>query len=183
MNDEKFKKHCIQFAAIGVAYMLMIELFGSFSDSFQNMRFADCLLVLPSVTPSATPGLIFGWILGSNLRGYSLIEVLTYIPILLLGCIGTTILRKYPPFISIIPYFILNSIYQPIMLVKVYHVKLDPFSVTIKVILGQLFCCIVIGTLLWFIIKMLTPRESIRQDRRYYSMRRDKHEIYDTRRK
>lgn len=155
-NDELFKKYVIQFSLIAIAYILMLNIFGSPTNYIGEIRVADCLISLSALTPAAIPGLLVGWLLGSSVSGCAGAEVLWGMLVMLLGCSITYSLKGKPPYVSLIPTMLINTVFMTILLDNLYGCKMSQFPLFVKVLLGEAACCIFLGCVVYYAVKLLS---------------------------
>ena len=155
MNDNAFKIQCIHFTIIAILYMIFLIIFGSPTENVDSLRFADCMLPLAALTPVAVPGIAVGWLMGSTLCGYPGVEVLVGSGVMIVSCTSIYLLRKKRPYVFCIIPIILNSIYMTMILEAQDGISMSAYPLFVKILLGEVFCCGLFGSILWTIIRVI----------------------------
>ena len=148
MNKNKtlFMVQAGMIAAIYVVLTAMAAGFDLASGAIQ-VRFSEMLTVLPFFTPAAIPGLAIGCFLGNLFTGASIFDIIFGTLATLLGAYGTYMLRNHR-LLCTFPPVIANALIIPFVLKYAYHIpgSIPVFMLTVGI--GEVICCVVLGSIL-----------------------------------
>ena len=145
-NRTLFIARAAMIAAIYVTLTYFAAALNLASGAIQ-VRFSECLTVLPFFTPAAVPGLAVGCFLGNLLTGCLPADVVFGTIATLLGALGTRALRRHR-FLCTIPPVVANALIVPFVLVYAYHIEgsLPFFMLTVGA--GEVIACMILGQVL-----------------------------------
>lgn len=150
-NRALFVSQAAVIAALYVVLTLISNLFGLSSGMIQ-LRLSEALTILPVFTFSAVPGLFIGCILANLVTGCALWDVIFGSIATLIGALGTYYLRKHLP-IALLSPVVANMLIVPHILSIVYGLEESIWFLMLTVGLGELASCVLLGLLLYHIIK------------------------------
>ena len=143
-------------AAICALYVALsfvnIPVFGFF-----QLRPSEALAVMPVLTPAAIPGLFLGCMLANYLTGCIFIDVIFGSLATLLGAIGTYLLRRHL-LLAPLPPILSNAVIIPPVLICAYGVTDAYPLLLLSVLLGELFSCGLLGTLVLRAVRPIANR-------------------------
>lgn len=139
-------------AALYVVLTFIANLAGLASGAVQ-VRLSEVLTVLPVFTAAAVPGLTVGCVLANLLTGCALWDVVFGSLATLLGALGTRLLRKKNPVLSILPPILSNMLIVPLVLQQVYGVEDAFWYLMLTVGVGEIISCGALGLLLYRSLK------------------------------
>ncbi len=116
-----------------------------------QIRFSECLTILPYFTASAIPGLFIGCLLGNILTGCALPDIVFGSLATLTGSLLTYVLRKYKWAAPVGP-ILSNAAIIPFVLLYAYGIKPIWFSF-VTVTTGEIISCGILGMLLLFTLE------------------------------
>ncbi len=146
-------------AVIAALYVVLTYLAAGFdlASGAIQVRFSECLTVMPFFTPAGIPGVTLGCLLANFLLGNPLPDVIFGTLATFIGAVFTYMLRKNR-FICTIPPVISNALIIPYVLTYAYgyegafdiwgiHVSTLPaFALTVGA--GEIITCVIFGQIL-----------------------------------
>ena len=146
-------------AVIAALYVVLTALAAGFdlASGAIQVRFSECLTILPYFTPAAIPGVTIGCIISNIFFGGALPDVIFGSLATLIGAIGTYMLRKNR-FLCSLPPVISNAVIIPFVLKYAYgfdgsfdllgiHISTLPaFVLTVGA--GEIITCVLFGQIL-----------------------------------
>ena len=112
-----------------------------------QVRFSECLTILPFFTSAAIPGLTLGCLISNLITGCALPDIIFGTLATLLGALGSYALRRNR-YLCSIPPVVSNALIIPFVLTYAYHIPggIPFFMLTVG--LGELISCMVFGQIL-----------------------------------
>ena len=112
-----------------------------------QVRFSECLTILPFFTSAAIPGLTLGCLISNLITGCALPDIIFGTLATLLGALGSYALRRNR-YLCSIPPVVSNALIIPFVLTYAYHIPggIPFFMLTVG--LGELLSCMVFGQIL-----------------------------------
>lgn len=143
-------------ASLYVAFTYLASMVGLSSGVIQ-FRISEALTILPVFMAEAVPGLFIGCIV-SNLMtpGVHPMDILFGSIATLIGATLTYLLRKLPvkfKWVASLPPILSNAIIVPFVLMFAYGIEGGYFFFFSTVLLGEVVCAGIGGTLLYFALK------------------------------
>lgn len=141
-------------AAIIAALYIVLTFFANalgLANYAVQIRFSECLTILPYYTASAIPGLFIGCLLGNTLSGCALPDIVFGSLATLTGSLITYALRKHKWAAPVGP-ILSNAAVIPFVLLYAYGIKPLWFSF-ITVTVGEIISCGILGMLLLFTLE------------------------------
>lgn len=157
MNQNQNRRHkttsLTQAAIIAALYIVLTFLanaLGIANYSIQ-VRFSECLTILPYFTKNAIPGLFIGCLISNILTGCALPDIVFGSIATLTGSLLTYILRRYKWAAPVGP-ILSNSIIVPLVLLYAYGIRPLWFSF-VTVTIGEIISCGILGMFLLFTLE------------------------------
>ncbi len=141
-----FIVHGAIIAALYVVLTMLAAGFDLASGAIQ-VRFSECLTVMPFFTAAGIPGVTIGCLLANILLGSPLPDVIFGTLATLLGCIGTYLLRKNR-FFCTLPPVIANALIIPFVLKYAYSIPGSLWFFVLTVGAGEIITCVIFGQIL-----------------------------------
>ena len=142
-------------AVIAALYVVLTQLAASFdlASGAIQVRFSECLTVMPFFTVAGIPGITIGCFLANLLIGSMPLDIVFGTLASFLGAVGTYLLRKNR-LLCTLPPVVSNALIVPFVLKYVYHFEgaIPYFMLTVGA--GQVISCVVFGQIL---ISLLLP--------------------------
>lgn len=112
-----------------------------------QVRFSECLTILPFFTSAAIPGLTLGCLISNLITGCALPDIIFGTLATLLGALGSYALRRNR-YLCSIPPVVSNALIIPFVLTYAYHIPggIPFFMLTVG--LGEMISCMVFGQIL-----------------------------------
>ena len=112
-----------------------------------QVRFSECLTILPFFTSAAIPGLTLGCLISNLITGCALPDIIFGTLATLLGALGSYALRRNR-YLCSIPPVVSNALIIPFVLTYAYHIPggIPFFMLTVGI--GELISCMGLGQLL-----------------------------------
>ena len=151
-NKSLYIVHAAIIAALYVVLTALAAGFDLASGAIQ-VRFSECLTILPYFTPAAVPGVAIGCLISNIFFGGALPDIIFGTLATLIGAVGTYLLRKNR-YLCTIPPVLSNAIIIPFVLTYAYHIPggIPFFMLTVGA--GEVISCVILGSIL---ISMLIP--------------------------
>ena len=133
-------------AALYTVLTVMAAGFNLASGAIQ-VRFSECLTILPFFTSAAIPGLTLGCLISNLITGCALPDIIFGSLATLLGALGSYALRRNR-YLCSIPPIVSNALIIPFVLTYAYHIPggIPFFMLTVG--LGELISCLIFGQIL-----------------------------------
>lgn len=138
-------------AALYVALTLVSNAMGLANGAIQ-FRISEALTVLPAFTPAAIPGIVIGCFISNLMTDGVLANIIGGTFATLLGAVGTRLLRKHTPLVSLPP-IAANTFIVPFIIMYAYGVPGTYWYFALTVFIGEAVCAGVIGTAFAFSLK------------------------------
>ena len=150
MNSPVNKTYYIACAAlIAALYTVLTVIAAGFNlaSGAIQVRFSECLTILPFFTSAAIPGLTLGCLISNLITGCALPDIIFGTLATLLGALGSYALRRNR-YLCSIPPVVSNALIIPFVLTYAYHIPggIPFFMLTVG--LGELISCMVFGQIL-----------------------------------
>ena len=150
MNSPVNKTYYIACAAlIAALYTVLTVIAAGFNlaSGAIQVRFSECLTILPFFTSAAIPGLTLGCLISNMITGCALPDIIFGTLATLLGALGSYALRRNR-YLCSIPPVVSNALIIPFVLTYAYHIPggIPFFMLTVG--LGELISCMVFGQIL-----------------------------------
>ena len=150
MNSPVNKTYYIACAAlIAALYTVLTVIAAGFNlaSGAIQVRFSECLTILPFFTSAAIPGLTLGCLISNLITGCALPDIIFGTLATLLGALGSYALRRNR-YLCSIPPVVSNALIIPFVLTSAYHIPggIPFFMLTVG--LGELISCMVFGQIL-----------------------------------
>ena len=133
-------------AALYVAFTMIAAGFDLASGAIQ-VRFSECLTVMPFFTTAGIPGVTIGCLLANIVIGSSPIDIVFGTLATLIGAVGTYLLRKNR-YLCTIPPVLSNMIIIPFVLKYAYGAEGTLVFFALTVAAGEIITCIILGQIL-----------------------------------
>ncbi len=138
-------------AALYVVLTLVSNALGLANGAIQ-FRISEALTILPAFTPAAIPGIVIGCFISNLLTDGVLANILGGTFATLLGAVGTRMLRKHTPLVSLPP-ILANALIVPFIIMYAYGIPGTYWYFAFTVFVGEAVCVGVIGTLFAYSLK------------------------------
>ncbi len=157
VNKTYFIANASLIAALYTVLTVMAAGFNLASGAIQ-VRFSECLTILPFFTSAAIPGLTLGCLISNLITGCALPDIIFGSLATLLGALGSYALRRNR-YLCSIPPIVSNALIIPFVLTYAYHIPggIPFFMLTVG--LGELISCLIFGQIL--LSALLTVRGRI----------------------
>ena len=151
-NKTLYIVHAAIIAALYVVLTYIAAGFDLASGAIQ-VRFSECLTVLPYFTGAAVPGVTLGCLIANIVTGSAMPDVIFGTLATLIGAVGSYLLRKNRFLVSIPP-VVANALIIPFVLKYAYGIEgsLAFFALTVGA--GEIITCVIFGQIL---ISALNP--------------------------
>ena len=156
MNKTKNKTlFIVQAAVIAALYVVLTAIAAGFdlASGAIQVRFSECLTVLPYFTGAAVPGVTLGCLLANIITGSALPDVIFGTLATLIGAVGSYLLRKNRFLVSIPP-IAANAAIIPFVLKYAYGIEGGIMFFVLTVGAGEVITCLIFGQIL---ISALNP--------------------------
>lgn len=158
METNKQRKNILYIvhgAIIAALYVVLTVIATSFdlASGAIQVRFSECLTIMPFFTVAGIPGVTIGCLLANILTGCMPLDVIFGTLATFLGAIGTFLLRKNR-FLCTFPPVITNMLIVPFVLKYVYGVEGAIPFLMLTVGAGEIITCVIFGQVL---ISLLLP--------------------------
>ncbi len=169
MNQSKKRTmYIVHAAVIAALYVVLTYIAAGFdlASGAIQVRFSECLTIMPFFTNAAVPGVTIGCLLANIITGSPAPDVIFGTMATLIGALGTYALRKNR-YLCSIPPVISNAIIIPFVLRYAYGIAdgmelfgisfsaLPAFAITVGI--GEIITCVIFGQIL---ISALLPVRS-----------------------
>lgn len=146
-------------AVIAALYVVLTMLAAGFdlASGAIQVRFSECLTILPFFTPAAIPGVTIGCVVANLVTGGAIPDVVFGSLATLLGAIGTYALRKNR-FLCSLPPVVANALIIPFVLKYAYGIPGSLWFFALTVGAGEIITCGIFGQVL---ISALLPARSV----------------------
>ena len=151
-NKTLYIAHAAIIAALYVVLTALAAGFDLASGAIQ-VRFSECLTILPFFTPAAVPGVVIGCLISNIFFGGALPDIIFGTLATLIGAIGTYMLRKNR-FLCSLPPVVSNAIIIPFVLKYAYAIPGTLWFFALTVGAGEIITCVIFGQIL---ISALNP--------------------------
>ena len=138
-------------AALYVALTLVSNALGLANGAIQ-LRISEVLTILPAFTPAAIPGIVIGCLISNLLTDGVLANIIGGTFATFLGAVGTRMLRKHIPLISLPP-ILANTFIVPFIIKYAYGVPGAYWYFAFTVFVGEAVCAGIIGTAFAYALK------------------------------
>lgn len=146
-------------AVIAALYVVLTMLAAGFdlASGAIQVRFSECLTILPFFTPAAIPGVTIGCVVANLVTGGAIPDVVFGSLATLLGAIGTYALRKNR-FLCSLPPVVANALIIPFVLKYAYGIPGSLWFFALTVGAGEIITCGIFGQML---ISALLPARAV----------------------
>lgn len=141
-----FIVHAAVIAALYVVLTVLAAGFDLASGAIQ-VRFSECLTVLPFFTPAAIPGVTIGCFLANIITGGMPQDVIFGTLATLIGALGTYLLRGNR-FVCTLPPVVSNAVIIPFILKYAYGLDGALWFFALTVGIGEIITCVIFGQIL-----------------------------------
>ena len=141
-----FIAHGAIIAALYVVLTVLAAGFDLASGAIQ-VRFSECLTVMPFFTVAGIPGVTIGCFLANIITGSALPDVIFGTLATFLGSIGTYLLRKNR-FLCTVPPVVANALIIPFVLKYAYSIPGELWFFGLTVGVGEIITCVIFGQIL-----------------------------------
>ncbi|MBR1670145.1 MAG: QueT transporter family protein [Butyrivibrio sp.] len=141
-----FIMHAAVIAALYVVLTVLAAGFDLASGAIQ-VRFSECLTVLPFFTPAAIPGVTIGCFLANIITGGMPQDVIFGTLATLIGALGTYLLRGNR-FVCTLPPVVSNAVIIPFILKYAYGLDGALWFFALTVGIGEIITCVIFGQIL-----------------------------------
>ena len=138
-------------AALYVALTLVSNALGLANGAIQ-FRISEALTVLPAFTPAAIPGVVIGCFISNLITDGVLANIIGGTFATLVGAVGTRLLRKHTPLLSLPP-IAANTFIVPFIIMYAYGVPGTYWYFALTVFIGEAVCAGAVGTAFAFSLK------------------------------
>ena len=138
-------------SALYVVLTLVSNALGLANGAIQ-LRISEVLTILPAFTPAAIPGIVIGCLISNLLTDGVLANIIGGTFATFLGAVGTRMLRKYIPLVSIPP-ILANTFIVPFIIKYAYGVPGAYWYFAFTVFVGEAVCAGIIGTAFAYALK------------------------------
>ena len=138
-------------AALYVALTLVSNALGLANGAIQ-FRISEALTILPAFTPAGIPGVVIGCFISNLLTDGVLANILGGTFATLIGAVGTRLLRKHTPLVSVPP-ITANAFIVPFIIMYAYGVPGSYWYFALTVFIGEAVCAGIIGTAFAYSLK------------------------------
>lgn len=145
MAEDVSTRLLCQSAAIAAVYVLLTLI------SPGELRFAECLCILPVFTVTAIPGLSVGCLLANIFIGASIIDIIFGTLATVIGACGTYFLRKYR-WLMPLPPIIANTAIIPFVLKYAYGMTESMPVLFAMIGVSEIICVYLLGQLLYQVL-------------------------------
>ena len=145
-NKTLYIAHAAIIAALYVVLTALAAGFDLASGAIQ-VRFSECLTVLPFFTPAAVPGVVIGCLISNIFFGGALPDIIFGTLATLIGAIGTYMLRKNR-FLCSVPPVVSNALIIPFVLKYAYALPGTLWFLALTVGAGEIITCVFFGQIL-----------------------------------
>lgn len=118
-----------------------------------QLRFSECLTILPVFMPAAVPGLFIGCILANLISGAVVWDIVFGSVATLIAAFLTMKLGKKSIFLAVLFPIIANVTVVPPVLIYFYGVPEAHWVVYLSILAGEVISCGVLGYLLYSVLK------------------------------
>lgn len=150
-NDKNTSKvlFLAQGAIIAALYVILTMLAAGFdlASGAIQVRFSECLTIMPFFTVAGIPGVTVGCLLANILIGSSPFDVVFGTLATLIGAVGTYLLGKNR-FLCTIPPVLSNMIIIPFVLKYAYGIEGSLLFFALTVGAGEVITCVIFGQIL-----------------------------------
>ena len=153
-------------AAVAAIYVVLtlLSMFLGLDKGAIQLRFSEALCVLPMLMPSAVPGLFVGCLISNIITGCAVWDIIFGSLATLIGAFGAYLLRNLPEKIKLlgtIPNILSNSLIVPLILMYAYGVEGTYFVLMGPILLSEIICSGVFGTVLYYTVRELIKKYRI----------------------
>ncbi len=147
--------YIVHAAVIAALYVVLTAIAAGFdlASGAIQVRFSECLTILPYFTNAAVPGVTLGCLIANIVTGSAMPDVIFGTLATLVGAVGSYLLRKNRFLVSIPP-VLANAIIIPFVLKYAYGIEgsLGFFALTVGA--GEIITCVIFGQI---VISALKP--------------------------
>lgn len=146
VNNTQYIAYAALIAALYTVLTVIAAGFDLASGAIQ-VRFSECLTILPFFTSAAIPGLTLGCLISNLITGCALPDIIFGTLATLLGALGSFALR-HNRYLCSVPPIVSNALIIPFVLTYAYHIPggIPFFMLTVG--LGEFISCMVFGQIL-----------------------------------
>ncbi len=141
--------YIVHAAVIAALYVVLTAIAAGFdlASGAIQVRFSECLTILPYFTNAAVPGVTLGCLIANIVTGSAMPDVIFGTLATLIGAVGSYLLRKNRFLVSIPP-VLANAIIIPFVLKYAYGIEgsLGFFALTVGA--GEIITCVIFGQIL-----------------------------------
>ena len=141
--------YIVHAAVIAALYVVLTAIAAGFdlASGAIQVRFSECLTILPYFTNAAVPGVTLGCLIANIVTGSAMPDVIFGTLATLIGAVGSYLLRKNRFLVSIPP-VLATAIIIPFVLKYAYGIEgsLGFFALTVGA--GEIITCVIFGQIL-----------------------------------
>ncbi len=147
--------YIVHAAIIAALYIVLTALAAGFdlASGAIQVRFSECLTILPYFTGAAIPGVTIGCLISNIFFGGALPDIIFGTLATLVGAVGSYLLRKNRFLVSIPP-VVSNAVIIPFVLKYAYGIPGSLWYFALTVGAGEIITCVIFGQVL---ISALNP--------------------------
>ena len=147
--------YIVHAAIIAALYVVLTALAAGFdlASGAIQVRFSECLTILPYFTPAAVPGVAIGCLISNIFFGGALPDIIFGTLATLIGAVGTYMVRKNR-FLCSVPPVVSNAVIIPFVLKFAYGIPGALWYFALTVGAGEIITCVFFGQIL---ISALSP--------------------------
>ncbi|WP_034443969.1 QueT transporter family protein [Butyrivibrio sp. AE2032] len=141
--------YIVHAAVIAALYVVLTAIAAGFdlASGAIQVRFSECLTILPYFTNAAVPGVTLGCLIANIVTGSAMPDVIFGTLATLVGAVGSYLLRKNRFLVSIPP-VLANAIIIPFVLKYAYGIEGSFFFFALTVGAGEIITCVIFGQIL-----------------------------------
>ena len=141
--------YIVHAAVIAALYVVLTAIAAGFdlASGAIQVRFSECLTILPYFTNAAVPGVTLGCLIANIVTGSAMPDVIFGTLATLIGAVGSYLLRKNRFLVSIPP-VLANAIIIPFVLKYAYGIEGSLVFFALTVGAGEIITCVIFGQIL-----------------------------------
>ena len=135
--------YIVHAAIIAALYVVLTALAAGFdlASGAIQVRFSECLTILPYFTPAAVPGVAIGCLISNIFFGGALPDIIFGTLATLIGAVGTYMVRKNR-FLCSVPPVVSNAVIIPFVLKYAYGIPGALWYFALTVGAGEIITCV-----------------------------------------
>ena len=141
--------YIVHAAIVAALYVVLTALAAGFdlASGAIQVRFSECLTILPYFTPAAVPGVAIGCLISNIFFGGALPDIIFGTLATLIGAVGTYMVRKNR-FLCSVPPVVSNAVIIPFVLKYAYGIPGALWYFALTVGAGEIITCVIFGQIL-----------------------------------